>query len=100
MSNMEFAGKVAWVTGAARGIGADTAARLSAEGASVFRSDLSFPADSSGDQSSHDRLLDVRDREGTKALVGEIMEAHGRLDIVVANAGVCPTSEPVGSFEQ
>ncbi len=97
VTETEFAGKVAWVTGAARGIGRDVASRLAAAGATVYGSDLS---EGDGSQTIRQRQLDVKDRHGCAMLVDEIQSEHGRLDIVVANAGVCPPGQAVGEPEQ
>jgi NAD(P)-dependent dehydrogenase (short-subunit alcohol dehydrogenase family) len=46
------------------------------------------------------RTLDVRDREGCAALVAEVLQRDGRLDALVANAGVCPAGSVAGDWEQ
>lgn len=82
----DFAGKVAVVTGASRGIGAAVARALHDAGASVGL------ASRSGDDLGLERGLslptDVRDRDAVGALVDATAERFGGLDIVVANAGV------------
>lgn len=77
-----FAGKVAIVTGGTSGIGAALAARLRGEGAKVVVADIA-PAPG-------DRLLDVRDRAGFAAIVAEVVDEHGRLDLLFNNAGISP----------
>jgi NADP-dependent 3-hydroxy acid dehydrogenase YdfG len=83
---MELDGKVALVTGASGGIGAATARKLHDAGASVGL------ISRRGDDLSLERGLglacDVRDREAVKAAAEAAVERFGRLDIVVANAGI------------
>ena len=85
-------GKVALVTGAARGIGAATAELLAAEGAHVVC--LDRPADD-GPASQIARrvggsvlLVDVTDPEAPTKIAEELKEVHGGVDIIVHNAGV------------
>ena len=82
----DFAGKVAVVTGASRGIGAAVAHALHERGASVGL------ASRSGDDLGLERIValptDVRDRAQVQALVDATAERFGGIDIVVANAGV------------
>jgi NAD(P)-dependent dehydrogenase (short-subunit alcohol dehydrogenase family) len=79
-------GKAALITGASRGIGAAVARRLHAEGVRLAL------ASRSGDDLGLDgvvaRPCDVRRPEELEAVVAAAVEAFGRLDIVVPNAGV------------
>ena len=79
-------GKVAFVTGASRGIGAAVARSLSRDGAKLGL------ASRSGDDLGLDRAVgivcDVRRADEVDAAVARTVDAHGRLDILVANAGV------------
>ena len=86
-------GRVALVTGAARGIGFAVAARLAEEGAKVCLTDVA------GTEEAADRLadgvldvfgmrLDVTEGGQVEAVVGEVVARYGRLDILVNNAGV------------
>ncbi len=70
---------VAVVTGAASGIGAACAERLSAEGAAVATVDISEGVD---------HVLDVRDEAAVRAAFEAVVAEHGRLDSVVHAAGV------------
>jgi NADP-dependent 3-hydroxy acid dehydrogenase YdfG len=84
MNNLE--GKVAFLTGASRGIGAAVARGLAARGvrlglASRSGADL-------GLDGAVGVACDVRRADEVDAAVARTVEAHGRLDIVVANAGV------------
>jgi NADP-dependent 3-hydroxy acid dehydrogenase YdfG len=84
MSSLE--GKVALVTGASRGVGAAVARGLAAEGVSLGL------ASRSGDDLGLEGVVagpaDVRRPADMERIVGETVERCGRLDIVVANAGV------------
>lgn len=102
------AGKVALVTGAARGQGRSHAVRLAAEGADVIAVDICAPvADIAYATATPDDLattaglveeaggrivtatVDVRDASGLTDAVADGVDRLGRLDIAVANAGVC-----------
>jgi NADP-dependent 3-hydroxy acid dehydrogenase YdfG len=83
---MKLEGKVALVTGASGGIGAAVAHRLHDAGASVGL--LSRRGDDLGLERALGVVCDVRDRVAVSNAVGAVVERFGRLDIVVANAGV------------
>jgi len=101
-------GKVALVTGAARGQGRNHAIRLAREGADIIAVDvpgpygaLEYPMATAADLAetvkaveAEDRRIvsreaDIRDAEAVVAAVDAGVAELGRLDIVVANAGVC-----------
>ncbi|MBW8866742.1 MAG: 3-oxoacyl-ACP reductase FabG [Acidobacteria bacterium] len=87
-------GKVALVTGASRGIGRAIAGRLAAQGALVVaaargdnaRASVEEIATSGGRAEA--LTLDVTDAAAVEAAPADIVKRHGRLDIVVSNAGV------------
>jgi 3-oxoacyl-[acyl-carrier protein] reductase len=83
---MELEGKVALVTGASGGIGAAVARGLHAAGASLGL--LSRSGDDLGLERALGLVCDVRDRTAVGVAVDEVVERFGRLDVVVANAGV------------
>lgn len=88
----DLSGKVAAITGATAGIGEATARKLAAEGVSVVlggrRKDrLDRLAAELGDTVVGVEM-DVRDPEGSKRLVAAARERFGRLDVLVANAGI------------
>lgn len=101
-------GRVAFVTGAARGQGRAYAVRLAREGADVVVSDICAPVSDSipyagatpedlaetvrmveaEGRTALSRVLDIRDDAAVTALVADTIERFGRLDVLVANAGV------------
>jgi NADP-dependent 3-hydroxy acid dehydrogenase YdfG len=81
-----LSGKVALVTGASRGIGAAVARRLDEAGVAVGLA--SRTGDDLGIAGAVSPPTDVRDPAQVDALVAATVQAHGGLDIVVANAGV------------
>lgn len=89
---VDLSGKVALITGAAGGIGAATARRLAAAGATVVGADVLDPAgrelfDELG--SPHRYVhLDVTDPAAWDDVIGNVVDVAGRLDIVHLNAGV------------
>jgi NADP-dependent 3-hydroxy acid dehydrogenase YdfG len=83
---MELDGKVALVTGASAGIGAAVARRLHDAGASVGL--LSRRGEDLGLERGLGVKCDVRDRAGVVDATDEVVERFGRLDVVIANAGV------------
>src|SRR5688500_11196017 len=72
-------GRVAVITGGARGIGAETARLFRAAGATVFTWDVSDGAD---------RRVDVTDSSAVDAAVAATVAEAGGIDILVNNAGI------------
>jgi NAD(P)-dependent dehydrogenase (short-subunit alcohol dehydrogenase family) len=85
-------GKVALVTGAARGIGFETARQLHMRGASVVVVDLNAGEAREAAERIGERAIgiatDVTDHSAVMQTVAETVERFGGLDIVVANAGI------------
>ena len=84
--NTKLEGKVAFITGASRGIGAAVARALSKQGVK-----LGLASRSGADLDLPDALglaCDVREREQVERAVATTVERFGRLDICIANAGV------------
>jgi (+)-trans-carveol dehydrogenase len=115
----KLAGQVAFVTGAARGQGRSHAVRLAAEGADIIAIDactqletvpygLATDADLAEtarqiealDRRVIARKVDVRDLEGLIAAVDEGVAELGRLDIIIANAGISSYSAAADLSEQ
>jgi len=85
-----LAGKVALVTGAAAGIGAEIAKRFREEGALVFVGDIQCEQGQKTAASIDATFiqLDVTSEESWKAAFATVMERAGRLDVLVNNAGI------------
>ena len=93
---MRLSGKVALVTGSARGIGRSIAELFCAEGATVVVNDVGSDAgaretlatlEAAGGRGSVE-MFDVSDAAQVDAGVKNILEAHGRIDVLVNNAGI------------
>ncbi len=85
-------GKVAIITGAAKGLGEADARLFSSEGATVILTDIDEVGGRrvASDIGPAATFLpqDVRDEAGWQRLIGRVMQDHGRLDVLVNNAGV------------
>ncbi|MCC8096003.1 MAG: 3-oxoacyl-[acyl-carrier-protein] reductase [Tannerellaceae bacterium] len=89
-------GKVAIVTGAARGIGKVIALKFAAEGANIAFTDLAIDVNGLATQQVRDALgvkakgyaSNAADYEDTHQVVAEIVKDFGRVDILVNNAGI------------
>jgi NAD(P)-dependent dehydrogenase (short-subunit alcohol dehydrogenase family) len=93
-----FEGRVALVTGAGSGIGRATAVRLSSEGAAVVAVDvtdegLAETAKECGEKAVVDTVVgDVSDRTLAARVVADLLERHGRLDVLANVAGILRTA--------
>jgi len=111
-------GKVAFITGAGRGQGRSHAVKLASEGADIIAIDILHDVEGALPMATPDDLAetvklveaqdrrivatqaDVRDLDGLKVAVDAGVEELGRLDIVVANAGVASLGGPVEKMSQ
>ena len=94
MPTYDFSGRVALVTGAGSGIGAEIARELAASGAQVVATDRR-PDRITPTAGMTGRALDVTDRAAYAGLVDEVVAEHGRVDILVGNAGVVMAPRPL-----
>ena len=90
---MKLKDRVAIVTGAAQGIGRAVAEKLDAEGASVVVADIN----TEGAERAADALergqgveVDVSSEDSVGAMIGTVLEEHGRVDALVNNAAIVP----------
>lgn len=101
---LDLTGKVALVTGAAEGIGFETAKRLQEEGARLVIVDQNEAAAKGaakilGETRAIAIGADVTNRTAMKAAVDYAIEKWGRLDVVVANAGITPAPAPIRTID-
>jgi NAD(P)-dependent dehydrogenase (short-subunit alcohol dehydrogenase family) len=97
--NFGLAGRVVLVTGGVRGVGAGISSVFAEQGATVIacarRPNDGFPHEF--------HSCDIRDEDSVERLVGAIVERHGRLDVLVNNAGGSPyvmASEATHNFHR
>ena len=92
MTNIDLglAGKVVLVTGGVRGVGAGTS-RVFRDAGAVVVTCARRPADEGSDVADLEfHSADLRDPEAVRAMIDAIVAKHGRLDVVVNNAGGAP----------
>ena len=93
-------GKIALVSGAASGIGRACAEMLAAQGAAVAALDINPAIESLFDSPNLAGLVcDVTDDAALRAAVAETVRRFGGLDILVCNAGIFPSSQPIETME-
>lgn len=90
-AGLDLEGKVAIITGAASGIGKGIARRLAAEGARVVIADLNVnAAQQTAEELGGDSMgipVDVADRATVDAMVTQVTDRYGTIDILINNAG-------------
>ena len=111
-----FTDKVVLITGGARGQGRSHAVRFAREGANVAICDIARLAGDGAvsrgsgpsDLDESLRLIeaeggrglavraDVREHVDMQAVVAQVLEAFGRIDVLVANAGICTSARSAG----
>ena len=96
---MKLSGKVAVITGAARGIGRASAERFLAEGAKVVIGDIDAAGleKTAAEIGAPDKVLavvtDVSKKDRVDALIAGAVKKFGRIDIMVNNAGIAPVQD-------
>jgi 3-oxoacyl-[acyl-carrier protein] reductase len=83
--------KVAIITGAAKGIGFATVQRFAQEGAIVIMADMNLEAAKGAAAqipNAEAYAMNVTDRASIQAVVDQVMQKHGRIDILINNAGI------------
>ncbi|MEQ8230968.1 MAG: glucose 1-dehydrogenase [Gammaproteobacteria bacterium] len=93
--------RVAFVTGAASGIGAASARLLARDGHFVYIADIQAAAGRALAEENGDAAfvaLDVREEAQFEAALGEVMQRHGRLDCLVNNAAIVGVLGPIATL--
>lgn len=101
LDKFKLTGKIAVVTGAARGIGLSTVEALAEAGATVVLTDMNpevlADATESMKAKGHSvdsEVLDVTDVKAVQAVHDAILARHGRVDVLVNNAGIAISNHP------
>lgn len=87
----DLSGRVAIVTGGTRGLGRDIAAALADAGCTVAVCGRTQPDQIPANTEFHS--LDIRDADAARAFVDAVAQKHGRLDILINNAGGSPAGK-------
>lgn len=105
MTNNQFSGKVALVTGGASGIGEACALTFARGGAKVAVIDVNDELGNKTVDAIHELdtegiylKVDVSDPKAVEKMVADTVAAFGRLDIAVNNAGIAGEQNPTGSY--
>jgi NAD(P)-dependent dehydrogenase (short-subunit alcohol dehydrogenase family) len=92
--SFDLTGRVALVTGAGRGIGHDLALALAGAGATVVSGIRG------GDAPTESVTIDLRDIGSIRSAVDTVVERHGRIDVLVNNAGLGTNHDALDATEQ
>lgn len=90
---LDFTGSVVLVTGGTRGVGRGIVASFAGRGATVVTCARTLPPPAGPIAGVRYEQCDVRVPEQVEALVAAVLERHGRLDVVVNNAGGSPPAD-------
>ena len=98
MTAKRFEGQVVIVTGGGKGLGEADAKLFAQEGAQVIVADVDQEsgrrvAEEIGETASF-RALDVADENAWQALIADVLAKHGKLDVLVNNAGIINVNSP------
>ena len=101
LDKFKLTGKIAVVTGAARGIGLSTVEALAEAGATVVMTDMNPEVLAAATESMKAKghsvdseVLDVTDVKAVQAVHDAILARHGRVDVLVNNAGIAISNHP------
>ena len=102
---MDFKGKTAFVTGAAKGIGRATAIGFAKGGANLILADIADLTEAYEQvKEINENVMkinfDVSDEAAARSAVADALEKFGRIDILVNNAGIFPPSEFISSSSE
>ena len=92
---MRLKGKIAVVTGAASGIGRAIAELFAEEGAVVYATDIALLANPNGPKNVIHLQHDVSQEDQWRAVIARVEADQGRLSILVNNAGIVGSYEPM-----
>lgn len=102
ITDNDFAGKVAVVTGAGSGIGEACAALLAERGANVLVADVDLPAATRVAEAigkpAQAHEVDVTDPRACEAMVAAAVQTFGRLDVAINNAGIAGPRALTGEY--
>jgi D-sorbitol dehydrogenase (acceptor) len=95
-----FSGKTALITGAAQGVGKETAISFADEGSNVFMTDIKIDSLKSLEKELVDKGLnvsscycDISDLKSIKKMIDSALEEYGKIDFLVNNAGAVVTKK-------
>jgi len=95
---IDFSGKVVLITGAAGGIGAATARTIVRAGGAVVLHDVRAPEALAHELGGHPLAADLTDIAALPDLWRAALGRHGRVDVLINNAGIYEPADPAGPF--